>query len=206
MSEVNRGLNKLGLSLYTQKRPFSRFEDEVPKSEDEQIDDIIAQANDEALVDRIATENDPVGGTGTVPLYSGKQDGDDDFSSDDDDNDNDDEDSSDGEQDELLDDDQLAMKMIQKEVVKAQTKLAELVAILEQARTKRARDEIDEEEAVFKNDYDGNSDNEDGDDDSNRDIQQNDVAFLMMTGKRKLKSAQRGMRRALAEWEDLTLS
>lgn len=208
MSEVNKGLNKLGLSLYTQKQPFARFEDEVPKSEDEQIDDIIAQANDEATIDRLnrnskfgRDENDQ-NDNGTRNQLAGssnnkEEDNDeDDFFSDDDD---DDDDSDNSEEDELLGDDQLAMKTIQKKVVKARIKLVELLALLDQARSKRAQDEIDEEEAIFKNDCDTS----DEEDDDNGDVQQHDVAFLMMTGKRKLKSAQRDMRKALIEWDDL---
>mmetsp|Transcript_18434 Transcript_18434/g.40136 ORF Transcript_18434/g.40136 Transcript_18434/m.40136 type:complete len:213 (+) Transcript_18434:121-759(+) len=115
------------------------------------------------------------------------------------DDDDDDDDSDNSEEDELLGDDQLAMKTIQKKVVKARIKLVELLALLDQARSKRAQDEIDEEEAIFKNDCDTS----DEEDDDNGDVQQHDVAFLMMTGKRKLKSAQRDMRKALIEWDDL---
>lgn len=190
MSDVNKGLHKLGVSsVYTSQTNHSRFEDELPKDEDEQIDEIIAQVKDEAALRNNAKKKheDSSNDKAKENDYD-----DNDFFSEDDDEDDD------SEQDALLDDEQLAMKIIQKHVVKAQVQLAELLALLDQARSKKAKDELDEDEAVYNNDDDS--------DDSLRDVQQHDVAFLLLNGKRKLKSARRNMNKALDEWQDLSLS
>lgn len=187
MSDVNKGLSKLGVSsVYTSQTNHSRFEDELPKDEDEQIDEIIAQAKDEANAQNQQEDSSN--------HKAKEEDDDDDFFSEDDDDDDD------SEQDALLDDEELAIKTIQKRVIKAQVQLAELLALLDQARSKKAKDELDEDEAVYKNDDDSDSD------DSLRDVQQHDVAFLLLNGKRKLKSARRNMNKALDEWQDLSLS
>ena len=62
-----------------------------------------------------------------------------------------DSDSEDSEGDELLDNDQLGMKIIHKKIAKAQAKIAELVTVLEKARSKRAKEDAQEEEDVYKN-------------------------------------------------------
>ena len=195
MSEVNKGLNKLGLSLYTQKEPFARFAtEELPKSEEEQIDEIMNQAKDEANVeDQIIINNNNNNNNNN---QSNKEEEEDEIfeDSDDDDDDNDDE------GDLLLDDDQLFMKSIQKKVVKAQIKLAELLAILNEARSIKAKeDDIDDD--------DDDDDDKDSDDDSsfNDDIAKPDLAFSLLTSKIKLKGAQRDMRKALAEFDNISM-
>ena len=194
MSDVNKGLGKLGVSsVYTQSHA-PRIEDELSMTEDEQIDEILAQARDEVLMDK-ATSN---GGDDPIKTTAINNDGDSDSSFGGDDSESENE----SEEDEILVNDQLAMKTIQKQVVKAQVKLAELLALVDQARSKRAKEEKDEDEEVYKN---NNLDGEDSDEDSFREVQKHDVAFLMMTGKKKLKSAQRNMKKALDEWEDLIL-
>ena len=88
------------------------------------------------------------------------------------------------------------MKSIQKKVVKAQIKLAELLAILNEARSIKAKeDDIDDD------------DDKDSDDDSsfNDDIAKPDLAFSLLTSKIKLKGAQRDMRKALAEFDNISI-
>ena len=52
MDDLNKGLNRLGLSLYPQKQPFERFmKEEMPKDEDEQVEGIMAQARDEVAIE-----------------------------------------------------------------------------------------------------------------------------------------------------------
>jgi hypothetical protein len=191
MSEVNKGLNKLGLSLYTQKEPFARFPtQELPKSEEEQIDEIMNQAKDEANVEEQIINNNNVNNNNN---QSNKEEEEDEIFEDSVDDDDDDD-----EGDLLLDDDQLFMKSIQKKVVKAQIKLAELLAILNEARLMKAKeDDIDDDD----------DDDKDSDDDSsfNDDIAKTDLAFSLLTSKNKLKGAQRDMRKALAEFDNLSM-
>lgn len=168
MLEVNKGLNKLGLSLYTQKEPFERFQDTFPKSEEEQIDEIMAQAKDEAQLGET--------------VFSKSRDVEDYSDSDDDDSDSDDEKDA-----LLLDNDQLAMKFIQKKVVNAQVKLSELLAIVDEARSMKAQEEDNSEEEGYSED-----DSDDG------------ATSILITAKKKLKSVQRDMTKALAELEDLS--
>jgi hypothetical protein len=144
--------------------------------------------------------DDTIGQKAAAAAAAAGNNNDDDDSSFGDDNDDDSE-SADDEL--LLDNDQLGMKTIHKKVVKAQVKLAELLALVDQARSKRAKEDKDEEDEIYKNNRD--DDNDDDDDDSFREVQKHDVAFLMMTGKKKLKSAQRDLKKALAEWDDLIL-
>jgi hypothetical protein len=194
MSEVNKGLNKLGLSLYTQKEPFARFatQQEIPKSEEEQIDEIMNQAKDEANVEEQINNNNNYNynNVSNNNNQSNKEE-EDEFYEDSDDEDEDDE------GDLLLDDDQLFMKSIKKKVVKAQIKLTEFLAILNEAQSMKAKEEdID----------DDNYDDKDSDDDSfNDDIAKPDLAFSLLTGKNKLKGAQRDMRKALAEFDNISM-
>jgi hypothetical protein len=204
MSDVNSGLGSLGVSsVYTQPNSAQRmFDDELPKSEDEQIDEILAQAQDEAMMDNMNRGGgDDAIGQKSAAAAARNNDDDSSFGDDDDDDD-----SESGEEDLLLDNDQLGMKTIHKKVVKAQVKLAELLALVDQARSKRAKEDQAEEDEIYKD----NRDNDDGrdndsDEDSFREVQKHDVAFLMMTSKKKLKSAQRDLKKALVEWDDLIL-
>ncbi|KAG7350504.1 hypothetical protein IV203_009864 [Nitzschia inconspicua] len=177
MSEINRGLNKLGLSLYTQKQPFARFQDELkpPKTEEEQIDEIMAQAQDEVA---FAKSNGDDGGWTNNPTGKINSNFEDDFSEDDDDDISE-------KGDELLEDDQLALKTIRKKVIKAQVKIAELVALLDQA--KMAKDKEHKAD----------------DDSSNSDL--SDADAFLTSGKKKLRSAQRDLQKAMEEWNDAFL-
>jgi hypothetical protein len=172
MDSINRGLNRLGLSLYTQKEPFARFKDEVPKDDDEQVAEIMAQAKDEVSFEKQFGAKTP---------SDTRQDEDDE---EDDDSDDEGGEEEDDEEDAFLDDDQLAIKKIRRKVVKAQIKLAELVALLDEAKAqKQAEDEED-----------------DNDDDSEDSIKKPDSATYLASGKKKLKSVQRELKKALTEW------
>lgn len=129
MNDLNRGLNRLGLSLYEQRTPFSRFiEESIPKDEDEQVAEIMAQAKDEVNFENIMAQNS------SSAIARTSQDATDDSCSDENDDDDDD---SESEGDELLDDEKLAMKKVRRRVVKAQQKLAELVALIDEAQALR---------------------------------------------------------------------
>ena len=183
MSDVNRGLGKLGVSsVYTQPQSsYNHLEDQLEKDEDEQIEEILAQAKDQVLMDKM-NQDAPHTTTSQKPV---------------DDNDDStigDSDSENSEDDLHLDNDQLGMKVIHKQVTKAQAKLMELLKFVEKAQTKRAKEEEDEI------DY-----NSDDDDEYFPEVQKHDVAFLMMNGKKRLRSAQRNLKKALDEWQDLIL-
>jgi len=196
MKDVNNGLGKLGVSsVYTQPQT-NRFEGEIEKDEDEQIEEILAQAKDEVMMDNMGREGGDAPDATARTITSKKIVDDDDGTS------LDDSDSDDSEGDELLDNDQLGMKVIHKKVVKAQAKLTELLSLVDKARTKRAKEDADEEQEIYKNN--GGADDS-SDEDSFQEVQKHDVAFLMMTGKKKLRSAQRDLKKALGEWEDLIL-
>lgn len=173
MQDINRGLNKLGLSLYTQKQPFARFQDEMlpPKSEEEQMEEIMAQAQDEVALAK------SIGGGGAAATIATVED-----NEDDDDLFDDDDEYASEKGDELLEDDQLAIKTIRKKVVKAQIKIAELVALLDEAKLATDREHAN------------------ADDDSS--LEGNGAATFLAPGKKKLKSAQRDLRKAMEEWKD----
>lgn len=173
MDDINRGLNRLGLSLYTQKAPFARFED---KDEDEQVEDIIAQAQDEVNFEKnfaATSEN-----TSKVFIDAG-EDEDDDYSSEED------------EEDAILDDEILAMKTIRKKVVKAQVKLAELVALLDEARSAKEHEETEDDDM-------------DRDEDSSSVGKVDKVPSIehLATGRRRLIGAKRELKKALDVWKE----
>ncbi|CAJ1942932.1 unnamed protein product [Cylindrotheca closterium] len=177
MSDLNKGLNRLGLSMYEQKTPFSRFiEDSIPKDEDDQVAEIMAQAKDEVHFENVLAQNST---TGMV-----KKSNDDDSISDvEDDSDSD----SDG--DELLSDEQLAMKKVRRRVVLAQMKLAELVALIDEAKGIQANEEKKEEEAALT-----------VNDDSSEDISKPDLEAHFASAKKKLRAARKDLRKATEEW------
>jgi hypothetical protein len=176
MDSINKGLNRLGLSLYSQKKPFERFEETLPKSEDEQIEEIMNQAKDEVTFQK------QFGGGPNAPAKSSDAD-DDDFEDESDDEEDTDEDLK-------LEDDQLAIKHIRQRVVKGQTQLAELVALLDEAKT--AKDEEDKEAERY----------DDGSDDS---IEKPSSDTYLASGKKKLRGAQRDLKKAIDEWSEVLL-
>ncbi len=187
MEEINRGLNRLGLSLYTQKQPFARLQKQLtlPKNEEEQIDDVIAQAYDEATFEN-QTASGLLQGVGSVQKEQGNEDDDDGLSQDSD------SDATDP-GDEHLQVDQLAIKRIRKRLIKAQVKLAELVPLLDQVN--------------FPKDEEYNKDLNVGilDIDSSSEESKSNAAFPPPLAKRKLEAAQRDLRKAMQEWNDALL-
>ena len=184
MDDVNKGLNRLGLSLYAQKEPFARFKNEIlPKDEDEQVADIMAQVEDEVAVEK------QLGSTSKVLGKESTSGANDDF---DDLTESDDDDDIDNETDLLLDDEQLAIKIIRSKIVKAQTRLAELVAYLDEAKQAKEK-ELKEDE-------------DDLDNDDNDSIEKPDCESYLISGKKKLRLAQRDLKKALEEWNDNNLS
>jgi hypothetical protein len=184
MAEINKGLNKLGLSLYTQKEPFARFHDAVvPKSDDEQVEEIMAQAKDEVELERHLGS---VAASATARPSDSYEDGDDD---------DDDDDDADQPGDELLEDDQLAIKKIRNRVIRAQIKLVELVALLDEAKAAKDGQYKEEKEASVANHDDDDDSNDDDDDDSA-------VSNLLTRGKKRLRSAQLDLRKAMRHWEE----
>lgn len=181
MDDINRGLNKLGISLYDQKPMFWRLQDQVPKSEEDQVKEIMEQAKDEVEFEK----KFGTGETATTGVTSKKQEEDDSEGSD-----NDDEDDEDEEGDELLDDEALSIKKIRKKVINAQVKLAELVALLDEAKAAKGKED---EERDLGND-DDSLDSGDG--------QHGGATAYLTLGKKKLKGAKRDMQRALTEWTE----
>lgn len=172
MDSINQGLNRLGLSLYTQKKPFERFQDTLPKSEEDQIEDIIAQAKDEVEFEE---KNTSSVATATKSTKTEEND------------DHDDENSyEETDEDLALDDDQLAICRIRRRVVHAATKLAELLSLLDQAHT-ASKDEENNVETL--------------DDDSDDDIQKPSVEMYLSSGKKMLDRAQKDLRKARDEWD-----
>ena len=180
MDDINRGLNRLGLSLYAQKEPFARFlKDEVPKSEEDQVAEIMEQAKDEVAFEK------KFGPSNDTPSAGPTSQDDDDYTDDDDDSEEEL-----TKEDALLDDDVLAIKTIRRKVVKAQVKLAELVALLDEAKSQKIKE--DEEEGL-----DGDA--------SESSIEKPDSATYLQSSKKKLKSAQRDLKKAMAEWNESLL-
>ena len=187
MVEVNKGLNKLGLSLFTQKVSFDGVS--KMKSEEEQIDDIMAQAQDEVNVESIMNDKAHCG-TNTKE--------DEDYT--DDDSDVDDE----NDEDSLLDDDQLSMKLIQKNTLKAKLKLEKLFNILDEARTMKAKEDMDtdEEDELLKDDA-NDDDNDDSSSSFGDGIEKSNSLTLRIRAKQELRKAQRDLGKALAEFKNI---
>lgn len=190
LEEINRTMNKLGLSVYPQSKPFSRFEDHhQEKSEDEQIDEILAMAQDQAgLAKQLQQEKQDSRGRENIPSTS-----DVDVECNDDDIDSDDDDDEVG--DELvLDDCQLAVMKIRRRVVKAQAKISKLVALLDQAESSLKEEDVEEEEKIRRG--------TNGDDDSIDSIPKVPAEFFLASGKKQLKEAHKDLRKALQRWND----
>ena len=92
--------------------------------------------------------------------------------------------------DDLLDGEQLVIKTIRKKVVKAQVKLAELVALLDQAKS-QLQAEDDE--------YDGL---ENADDISVESTEKAEPGTHLVSAKEKLKGARKDLKKALDEWNE----
>ena len=175
MDTINKGLNKLGLSLYTQKAPFSNFHEQgIPKSEDEQINDIMAQVADELVLEQ-QLGGVVVVGTSTsqskVPHNNAPPDSDEESSEYDD-----------PPEDLKFNEEQLAIKHIKRRIIKAQQELAMLMGRLDAAH--KAKDDA---ENVMDDDDETLSDDGDG---------------YLRSGKKMLFQAQRQLQKALDEWNE----
>lgn len=182
MDAINRGLNRLGLSLYTQKRPFERFQDTLPKSDEEQIEDIIAQAEDEVAFEKKFGTG--AGGTGAT---SAGQSG---FveveATDSEDTD------SDSENDSTFDDEQILIKRIRKRISKCQVELSKLDALLDEAHAAKVDQARKDEDIAY-----------DSDDDD--DVEKPSVEMYMTSGKKQLKHAQKHLNQASQIWNEALL-
>jgi hypothetical protein len=182
MLDINHGLNKLGISLYTQKQPFAGFiEDEIPKDEDEQVSDIIAQAQDEITFENkfsVGSDSKP---TPTLATF------------DDDIEEADSDEEEEEEEDAFLNDDLITMKKIRRRTEKAQVKLAELVSLLDEARAAKEREDKEEDD-VDSSDDDGSSGV----------IAKPDSQTHLLSVKLKINGARRDLKRAMEDFlEDL---
>lgn len=170
LADINRGLGRLGLSLYPNSNHGSSTDIAPPQSEEEQVAAIISQAKDEV---RFEAKPAPSGGG---------DDGESDDTSDDDESS-----SSDSEDSVSLDDlvNEPILKnhkSIRHKVVKAQVKLAELVALL------NIEPDIDlSEDATEKKD-------------DNNDDEQGKGVFDVEYGRTILVSARGVLNKALKDW------
>lgn len=154
MSDINRGLRGLGLSSVIASNEKPKIDLlTIPLSEEEQRAEIIAQAKDEARFEA------SVGATLTGQVIR-KVDDDilDSHALDDDDDDDDDEDEEDDDDDEDSEVDRPTLrnkKVIREEIVKAQVKLAEVMALLDinAAKDEEIEDAAEKPVAVFDLSY-----------------------------------------------------
>lgn len=135
MDSINKGLNKLGLSLYAQKKPFASFQETLPKSEDELVDEIMAQAKDELGFEREFGGNSTEGGAPSSKAQDENMQPLDDESSEEEQEDN-------SLENLKLSDEQLAIKHVRRRVVRSQLKLAQLVATLDEAHKMKDDDNL----------------------------------------------------------------
>jgi hypothetical protein len=128
MQDINRGLNRLGMSLYSAADAKPAVE--IEKSEIDQVADIIQQAKDELAMQSADSTSQPVSGvSGVSEISSGITDGDALLLMNDEDEEDDDDDS-DGDdiKNEMDVEDVTAIRDM---VVEAQAKLAEIIALLD---------------------------------------------------------------------------
>lgn len=163
MADINRGLSRLGLSLYSQEETPSI---EIPASEEEQVQQIMAQAKDEAAFELKHEQNQPHGLTTSDRIEVDMQESSTDESSDD-------------EQDFESDSEEGIMRRKKtkaaRRVVRAQVKLAELMALL---------------------DFGSKNKPEDSDDDGSKSQNSLDLE----DGKKLLVEAKACLEKALREW------
>ena len=172
MDSINKGLNRLGFSIYPQKKPFESFQETLPKSEEEQIDEIMAQAKDQVAFEQ-QFGNGPGTSTAKNDLDSDEEA---DASS-----------ISDTDDDLKLDDDQLALSRIRRRVVKVQTKLEKLVALLDEASAAKKAEDKD----------DASSDSDD--------IRKPMAEDYLASGKKELRRSRQHLKKATEEWKDSLL-
>ena len=174
MADINRGLGRLGLSLYSNSNHGSSTDIGPPQSEEDQVAQIIAQAKDEVRYNKPATDADgknesQVSVDTSVDVdTSDSEDSEDSVSLDD-----------------LIDEPVLKnRKAIRHKVLKAQVKLAELIALLNIEPDINLSDDADEK--VSKNDDDKDK----------------LAAFDLDYGKATLNAARNYLNKALKEWPE----
>lgn len=174
MAEINRGLGRLGLSLYPNSDHGSSSDIiQPPQSEEDQVAQIIAQAKDEVRYEKPSTEE------------SGGKNDSADTSVDDSTSDFEDSDDDSVSTDDLMGESVLKnCKAIRHKVVKAQVKLAELVALLNTEPEINLSDDAEKK---------------DDDDDDNK---EGAAGFDVEYGKATLTSARNYLNKALKEWPD----
>jgi len=175
LDAINKGLNRLGLSLYTQKTPFVNFRESIPKSEDEQIDEIMAHVEDELAIEQ-QFGSTTGGGTGGPSGPVKAQQKHEEVDSGDESSEYDD-----PPEDLKLNFEQLTIKRIKRRILKSQMELTQLVARLD---------------AAVKAKDDTTLDNDDDDDDDD------DGDGYLVSGKKNLRQAHRQLKKALTEWDE----
>lgn len=176
LADINRGLGRLGLSLYPNSNHGSSTDIQPPLSEEDQVADIIAQAKDEVRYEKPTATGETKVSADTVSV--------DDSSSDLS------EDSSIGKDsvsaDDLVDEPIFKnRKAIRHKVVKAQVKLAELLALLSAEPEINLGDEAD-----------------DKDDDNDEGIEEEGAGFDVGYGRATLVAARNYLTKALKEWPE----
>ena len=171
LADINRGLGRLGLSLYPNSNHGSSSHVQPPQSEEDQVAQIIAQAQDQARYETPATEtNDAASVSKDDSSSSGissQESSDDSISADD-----------------LLDEPTFKnRKAIRHEVIKAQVKLAELLAMI-------------------STEPDINLSENEKDDANDNDSEDPKAGFNVDYGKATLVAARDCLNKALKEWPD----
>lgn len=127
MQDINRGLNRLGMSLYSAADAKPALE--IEKSEIDQVADIIQQAKDEMAMQSADSTNQPVSGVTISGSSAGIIDEDALLLMNDEEEEDDDD--SDGDDDIKNEMDVEDVTAIREKVVEAQAKLAEIIALLD---------------------------------------------------------------------------
>lgn len=170
LADINRGLGRLGLSLYPNSNHASSNHAQPPQSEEDQVEQIIAQATDQARYEKPSETNEAAASvnedSSSSSSISSQESSDDSISAND-----------------LLDEPTLTnRKAIRHEVIKAQVKLAELVAM-----------------TSTEPDINLNDDKDDSNDNDNKEEK---AGFDVHYGKATLVAARDCLNKALKEWPD----
>ena len=96
------------------------------------------------------------------------------------------------------------MKLIQKNTLKAKLKLEKLFNILDEARTMKAKEDMDtdEEDELLKDDA-NDDDNDDSSSSFGDGIEKSNSLTLRIRAKQELRKAQRDLGKALAEFKNI---
>jgi len=179
MADINRGLGRLGLSLYSSSDHGSSTDIQPPQSEEDQVAQIIAQAKDEVRYEAKPST------TGDAGKHDAEASAGDTSSVNDSTSDSDDSDDS-VSLDDLVDEPVFKnRKVIRHKVVKAQVKLAELIALLNTEPEINLSDDIEEKGEENGNDEEGKP-----------------AGFDVAYGKATLTAARNYLDKALKDWPD----